>query len=326
MNIETVNELIATLESAGELSIREQKFLKLAKAYQQLAAENVALKNVFGPGDAVLNFLTIALRHTTYDQIDLDDVSLAFKMSLPETPSTDRIVAGIKADGVEEFAKHCDDSIGLVEPEDEELYTLMEERAREFAEQLREGPNMSDITELAQSLKHRVCDGLYVKEDDILKLVDALEKAQKSNEFLKGQLSELANFNPDWDKLEASYESWREIAAELLVAKDRIAELESRTVTAAAADVLAERQRQVTAEGWTAAHDDEYQHCEMAVAAACYIMADDDPRADVPELWPWPSEWWKPTNIRRDLVKAGALILAEIERLDRAAGIKVEAE
>ncbi|WP_436922274.1 hypothetical protein [Klebsiella aerogenes] len=60
---------------------------------------------------------------------------------------------------------------------------------------------------------------------------EALEKAQKSNEFLKDQLSELANFNPDWDKLEASYESWREIAAELLVAKERIAELESRTVT-----------------------------------------------------------------------------------------------
>ncbi len=44
MNIETVNELIASLESAGELSIREQKFLKLAKAHVQLAAENVALK------------------------------------------------------------------------------------------------------------------------------------------------------------------------------------------------------------------------------------------------------------------------------------------
>ncbi|HCU2162600.1 TPA: hypothetical protein OUI44_001278 [Klebsiella quasipneumoniae] len=100
ITLQTVNELIASLESAGELSIREQKFLKLAKAFKQLAAENVALKNVFGPGDAVLNFLTIALRHTTYDQIDLDDVSLAFKMSLPETPSTDRIIAGIKADGV----------------------------------------------------------------------------------------------------------------------------------------------------------------------------------------------------------------------------------
>ncbi|HBW8879841.1 hypothetical protein [Klebsiella pneumoniae] len=127
MNIETVNELIASLESAGELSIKEQKFLKLAKEFRicsasldaaiktgnvladqnaQLAAENVALKNAFGPGDSVLNFLTIALRHTTYDRIDLDDVTLAFKMSLPETPATDRIVAGIKADGVEEFAAH----------------------------------------------------------------------------------------------------------------------------------------------------------------------------------------------------------------------------
>lgn len=64
-----------------------------------------------------------------------------------------------------------------------------------------------------------------------VEMVEALEKAQKSNQFLKDQLSELANFNPDWDKLEASYESWREIAAELLVAKNRIADLESRTVT-----------------------------------------------------------------------------------------------
>lgn len=106
ITLQAVNELIASLESAGELSIREQKFLKLAKAFKQLAAENVALKNVFGPGDAVLNFLTIALRHTTYDRIDLDDVSLAFKMSLPETPATDRFVAGIKADGVEEFVSN----------------------------------------------------------------------------------------------------------------------------------------------------------------------------------------------------------------------------
>ncbi|EML0456533.1 hypothetical protein R8O77_001558 [Klebsiella michiganensis] len=44
MNIETVNELIQSLESAGELSIKERKYLELAKAYQQLAAENVGLK------------------------------------------------------------------------------------------------------------------------------------------------------------------------------------------------------------------------------------------------------------------------------------------
>lgn len=129
MNIETVNELIASLESAGELSIREQKFLKLAKEFRicsasldaaiktgnmladqnaQLAAENVALKNAFGPGDSVLNFLTIALRHTTYDRIDLDDVTLPFKMSLPETPATARIVAEAEAQGVEKAIAHLE--------------------------------------------------------------------------------------------------------------------------------------------------------------------------------------------------------------------------
>lgn len=128
MNISTVNELIQSLESAGELSIKETKVMALAKAYQQLAAENVGLKNVFGPGDAVLNFLTIALRHTTYDQIDLDDVTLAFKMSLPETPATDRIVAGIKADGVEEWVSSRGGR-----------WNGTTEEALKFAKQLRDG-------------------------------------------------------------------------------------------------------------------------------------------------------------------------------------------
>lgn len=74
--------------------------IKLAKSEARcaaLAAENAGLKNAFGPGDAVLNFLTIALRHTTYDQIDLDDVTLAFRMSLPETPATDAYLVEVRA-------------------------------------------------------------------------------------------------------------------------------------------------------------------------------------------------------------------------------------
>lgn len=90
---------------------------------------------------------------------------------------------------------------------------------------------MTDITELAQRARINAECGEHLSPAETIELVEALEKAQKSNEFLKGQLSELANFNPDWDKLEASYESWREIAAELLVAKERITDLESRTVT-----------------------------------------------------------------------------------------------
>ncbi|WP_424955345.1 hypothetical protein [Klebsiella michiganensis] len=137
ITLQAVNELIQSLESAGELSIKETKVMALAKAYQQLAAENVALKNVFGPGDSVLNFLTIALRHTTYDQIDLDDVTLAFKMSLPETPATDRIVAGIKADGVEEFVSN---TVHKIFDESEAVSALAYlSLANSHVKQLREG-------------------------------------------------------------------------------------------------------------------------------------------------------------------------------------------
>ena len=93
-----------------------------------------------------------------------------------------------------------------------------------------------------------------------------------------------------------------------------------RDPTQAVLDVLAERRRQIEAEGWTPEHDDE--HAEgLACAAACYaagsrrLMMEGD-MADI-EVWPWDESWWKPTTPRRDLVKAGALILAEIERLDR---------
>lgn len=81
------------------------KFALLEDRCDQLAAENVDLKNVFGPGDAVMNFLTIALRHTTYDEIDLSDVTLAFRMSLPQTPATDARQREQMAKGVEMFAE-----------------------------------------------------------------------------------------------------------------------------------------------------------------------------------------------------------------------------
>ncbi|WP_236080568.1 hypothetical protein [Pseudomonas aeruginosa] len=90
-------------------------------------------------------------------------------------------------------------------------------------------------------------------------------------------------------------------------------------------DVQAERRRQITAEGWTPEHDDEHSHGQMARAAACYALAGSSAPNDgtaallVSLAWPWDEQWWKPTTTRRDLVKACALGLAEIERLDRAA-------
>ena len=92
-------------------------------------------------------------------------------------------------------------------------------------------------------------------------------------------------------------------------------------MSTASDDVIAERERQKSAEGWTEMHDDTNIHGEMAGAAACYAIANVDHwRRDavINEIWPWHEKWWKPKDRRRDLVRAGALIIAEIERLDRA--------
>ena len=81
--------------------------------------------------------------------------------------------------------------------------------------------------------------------------------------------------------------------------------------------VIAERQRHQSAEGWTPEHDDQYSKSQLLWASSCYVLNAIHPFNRIPFDWPWTPEWWKPTNPRRDLVKAGALILAEIERIDR---------
>ena len=119
MNISTVNELIASLESAGELSIREQKFLKLAKALKHLAAENVEMKQII---DSVTNLDNEPQYHDEGMGCGLEDRGITDRYDacrygwdeamervygevIPcaeelDFPATDRIVAGIKADGV----------------------------------------------------------------------------------------------------------------------------------------------------------------------------------------------------------------------------------
>ena len=113
ITLQAVNELIASMESAGELSIREQKFLKLAKAYQQLAAENVAMKaewvRIFNIGYLHGHESTV---EGYYVDIHQDDITtyhedIVAEISEEQTPATDRIVAGIKADGVEQAANEC---------------------------------------------------------------------------------------------------------------------------------------------------------------------------------------------------------------------------
>lgn len=94
-------------------------------------------------------------------------------------------------------------------------------------------------------------------------------------------------------------------------------------------EIATERQRQIEVEGWTLDHDRAHEDGNLAAAAGCYALNaagelqpndfcyDANGAPTSPVQWPWNSEWWKPKGARRDLVRAAALIVAEIERLDR---------
>ena len=128
ITLQAVNELIQSLESAGELSIKETKVMALAKAFKQLAAENVALKE---SRNNLAEFI--------HEELDAD---YPLNMNL-ETHATDRIVAGIKADGVDEFAESQKEYVRQHRNEMDQVlraaYAGSAVDAERFAKQLREG-------------------------------------------------------------------------------------------------------------------------------------------------------------------------------------------
>jgi len=122
-------------------------------------------------------------------------------------------------------------------------------------------------------------------------------------------------------------EAQRTIDSTLPQLKEALASLQLASVLH---DIAQERLRQQAIEGFAAEHDDEHDAGELAAAGAAYALAASDQMHPLsqgdagyatkpPEMWPWAERWWKPAQSRRNLVKAVALITAEIERIDRAA-------
>lgn len=79
-----------------------------------------------------------------------------------------------------------------------------------------------------------------------------------------------------------------------------------------------ERLRQIEAEGWTAEHDDTHDQGELKLAAMAYLAAHEDYTL-AEDFWPWEAEAFKPRTRLNALTVAGALIAAEIDRLERKA-------
>jgi hypothetical protein len=125
------------------------------------------------------------------------------------------------------------------------------------------------------------------------------------------------------------YNLGRSDAAQLLRAKADALVREGGINMTGAQLILRERARQMIDEGWTLEHDDAHVGGELSKAAGCYVEAARKQIlgasfsrliAPTPEMWPWEPRWWKPSGgAARNLVKAGALIAAEIDRVGREA-------
>lgn len=133
-------------------------------------------------------------------------------------------------------------------------------------------------------------------------------------------------------KSAANYQCQALYAAPKSLTTAEQAELQKfRRESQAQQDVVAERQRQIKSEGCTPEQDDHYTDGELAAAACCYAYhgfsrqwlfnqdAENYRAYAHNSYWPWKESWWKPKSPRQDLVRATALLLAEIERLDRQA-------
>lgn len=152
ITLQAVNELIASLESAGELSIKERKYLDLAKAYVQLTAENVALKQAaeFATASDMWIEQADGMLDYRYHEWYVDVLKTAM-----ETPATDRIYSGIKADAQSEVIEWLDAEITAIDtmyrgdPSYErdaywmksEVLDVVELARKAFPAQLREGAN-----------------------------------------------------------------------------------------------------------------------------------------------------------------------------------------
>lgn len=166
---------------------------------------------------------------------------------------------------------------------------------------------------------------LFTGESGTTPLATSAEVASFAGELLNLEATEFDAL--DMPGGQAAAELLRKVKA---VAGSALAQREGRVgrlaerLSDAEIAILYERQRQVEVEGWTPEHDDAHDGEELAKAAGCYALGttrayNHRGQRIGASFWPWDIRWWKPgPDRRRDLVKAGALIVAEIERLDRA--------
>ena len=184
-----------------------------------------------------------------------------------------------------------------------------------------------------QGLRPRWCDVYEALEVAI----EALAARQPVGEVIEYQTNHV---NGGWAKCdkshyddgkayEAAYPRQRESLYRTLVVGDAALPAQAVDLGTGIKAIASERERQLCIEGFSRDSDEQYREGELARAATAYVqlaamdlqvgsrkhIASQEP----PFFWPWAQEWWKPVDARRDLVRAGALIAAQIDLIDSQA-------
>lgn len=188
--------------------------------------------------------------------------------------------------------------------------TEIERKARAYQAEEAANPEAKTCHRPTPELVLRLIEHINYIDSQCLRNAKRAEEAWAERDELRAKVAELEAENA------RLRDQMQQMVVDSYVYRDRVRELEAivALLPKACIEISQERARQKSVEGWSEFHDDRHKGQELTMAAACYTLP-----GIAKSTWPWDFRWWKPTTHRRNLIKAGALIVAEIERLDRIA-------
>lgn len=202
------------------------------------------------------------------------------------------------------------------------LSHVLDEDQWTTAERMLTGACVAAEERAAAQTQHSVPDGYRLIRLEHFAAIKAQLDPKQVDAYRGRNIYDEDKVYANWNECRSALDEIKDVFQQIdWDAENELAELlaaaPGKEVPQAWRDVQTERRRQVEAEGWTPDHDDLYCAAELPRAAAAYILSGANDEA--PAIWPFVAKWWKPRDARANYVRAGALILAEIERLDRAA-------
>lgn len=178
----------------------------------------------------------------------------------------------------------------------------------EFAEQ------MALKCEECEKLKHNYDQAAADLADANEQLLKMQAKAEKADGDLLDEIRRLAEPTDEQKSLHQLQQKLDDALAENRQLHER---LRGVTATTGTYMIAVERERQIKDEGYDAEHDHVHAPMTLARAAVSYILCNDEKKRKIAKntYWPWEDMYYKPLDMKRNLVRAGALVAAAIDRL-----------